>query len=94
MSSELHAAIVNAARFVRKSFGEANIGRFEFRVSCDGRTSTDSSGIKIVYEVGADYDPNVKGDSVENVVREALRRRGWETAHAPLALTDDSNGGN
>lgn len=85
----IHASFVAATNYVRSRLAEANIGGFHFEITSSGRTMTDKSEVKIVYQLNDrdySYGSTVEGNSLEAVVDEVLRRNGWQKAHAPLAL--------
>jgi hypothetical protein len=82
----LHSAFVAAIEDIRAKFADADIGRFEFRVVSSGRTMTDEAEVKIEYVCCANYEADVHGNCLENVVEEVLRRHGWDDRNAPLAL--------
>jgi hypothetical protein len=86
IGADLHAAFVAAVNSIREQFGDADIGRFEFRVQSSGRTMTDANEVKIEYVCCAEYESDVRGNCLENVVEEVLRRRGWNNRNAPLSL--------
>ena len=85
----IHASFVSCVSYIRSRLGEANVGGFTFTISASGRTMTDRSEVKIEYNL-SDNDwsshNSVKGNSLEAVVDEMLRRHGWNSTHAPLAL--------
>lgn len=84
--SVLHNSYVEATRKIRQRLGDANVGRFEFMIKAEGRTETGEDNVKIEYHLREDYDHWVVGDSVDAVVEEFLRRKGWNKEHAPLRL--------
>lgn len=90
MSNLLHTQVVLAARYVRDRLGKANVGRFDLTIRAEGRTLTDADSVKIEYNVSAGYDCSVRGNKLESVVTEVLRRKGWDESNSPLAITDES----
>jgi hypothetical protein len=86
LSSMLHATFIQATHEIRHRFGQADIGHFDFSMSASGRTMTDQDEVKIEYKVYAGYDCLVKGNDLDKVIVEVMRRKGWDEANAPLAL--------
>jgi hypothetical protein len=86
LARELHLVYTSAVEEVRTRLGAADIGHFSFHIDADGRTLTDRSEVKIEYHLAAGYDCRVKGNDLNAVIVEVLRRHGWDEAHAPLAL--------
>jgi hypothetical protein len=50
----------------------------------DGRVSGD---FKISYRVSCDYESGVTGNDMQSVMVESMRRKGWQDAHAPKAIS-------
>lgn len=92
MSTLLHTQINLAVRYARERLAKADIGYFDLTIRAEGRTQTDTDSVKIEYRISAGYDCSVKGNKLESVVTEVLRRKGWDDANAPLALTYESVG--
>ena len=90
MAKSLHTEVVNAIHYIRGRLGEKNIGYFEFNIKVEGRTESCRDNVKIEYHLNHNYDCRVKGDKLEAVVTELLRRKGWDDTHAPLAISDES----
>lgn len=84
----IHASFVACTNYVRDRLGEANVGSFSLTIAASGRTMTDRDEVKIEYRLSDNaWDGNaVKGNSLEAVTTELLRRHGWNATHAPLAL--------
>lgn len=58
---------------------------FNFRVEANGRVR--DGDVTITFQLGeSDYTNTVKGDNVEAVIAEYLRRIGWQKAHQYLSL--------
>jgi len=85
MFKDLHRELVDAIELIRERGNQAEIGYFNFTVSCSGRTATDRADIRIEYRIG-DYDSHAKGGELEAVLIEWCRRIGWDKANAPQAL--------
>lgn len=85
--SELEKLFAEVARGVKHQIAGVDIPCFTFRLEASGRTH--EGELKIEVSIG-EYGVEVKGGSTEAVVREFLRRKGWEEANAPLALPDYS----
>jgi hypothetical protein len=83
MSKKLHAAIVEAAAHLRTAFDDRNVGHMTMHIRVSGRVHGE---MKIEYAVNEQYDSEVKGASLEAVVEEYFRRKGWNMSNAPLAL--------
>lgn len=59
---------------------------FSIQIKASGRVH--EGQVKLEYGVGdSEYGVDVKGDSLQAVVDELMRRRGWSAVHAPKALT-------
>jgi hypothetical protein len=93
-SDNIHAAFITATHEVRHRLGAADIGRFSFSISADGRCLTDLSEVKIEYRISAGYDCSVTGNDLDRCITEVLRRWGWNETNAPLSLpSPTTNGG-
>lgn len=69
--NQLHQYLIE----LRKIFGDADIGRLNLEIEISGRTlGTDECLIK--YKLG-EYGSDVKGNRLEPVLEEFLRRNGW-----------------
>lgn len=65
------------------------INDFGFQIKVSGRVL--DGEVKLSYKIG-EYDfmaKEVEGDSPNAVVDEFLRRKGWASIHAPLAISMD-----
>lgn len=84
----LHTVYTNAIEEIRQRLGEADISYFHFEIRAKGRTQTDRCEVEIIYCLSGEWgDSSVEGDTLENVITEFLRRKGWKDAHKPLRLT-------
>lgn len=77
--------LVNIARSYRQRAADCDINSLDIRISVSGRVDGD---LKITFEIGEPYSDYgyVKGNTIENVFDEMLRRRGWNERHRPLCL--------
>jgi len=61
-----------------------SIHRFTFAIEVEGRTDGD---LKITYRIGTDYDSTTAAGTIAAALTEALRRRGWQEANAPICIS-------
>ena len=61
-----------------------NVSRFSVSFEADGRVNDD---FKISYRVSCDYENGVTGNSMQDVMVESMRRKGWQDAHQPVAIS-------
>ena len=59
-----------------------SIGHFEFSITAEGCVDGE---VVVAFHLGK-YSSEVRGDSVQAVLNEFLRRHGWNERHAPLCL--------
>ena len=59
-----------------------SIQHFTFQITAEGRVDGE---VVLTFALGR-YSEEVKGDSVNAVLEEYLRRNGWSARHAPLCL--------
>jgi len=86
-SNALDAVFREAVREVREACGGANVSDFSFTVRAFGRSETDEDTVQIEYRLSGRYgDNDVKGNCLDVVLLEFLRRNGWNNANAPLML--------
>ena len=71
----------------RKLSALENTTSMRLDIEISGRTH--SGDLDIEYKLGEFYsgDKMVRGNSIDAVVEEFMRRRGWDAAHAPLQLS-------
>lgn len=88
----IHAYFAACVEHVRERFAEANIGSFCLTIKASGRTMTDRDEVKIEYNLtDSEWGSGVKGNSLEAVIVEQMRRHGWDKSHAPLTLPKPRN---
>jgi len=85
MFDHLHAYFTEATQHVRERLGEANISAFHLEIQSKGRTLT-GEFLTTYILANEYYSDKVAGDTLPAVIDEFLRRKGWETRHAPKAL--------
>jgi len=82
--TQLHQYILATKDELRQRLGEADVGQLEFTINISGRTlGTDECRIK--YEIGS-YREEVRGNSLQVVLDEYLRRKGWVARYDSLEL--------
>lgn len=74
------------AAVLRTALGNTDVSHMTFDLHIEGRTL--SGDLELVYELSEySYNGNtVKGNSIEPILEEFLRRRGWIERHQPLCL--------
>jgi len=83
--TQFEAAFIKEQYRIRKTLADHNVSNFYFSASADGRTMT--GDIKIEFKLGKQsYSEIVKGNSVDAVLDEFLRREGFEKKHDSLCL--------
>jgi hypothetical protein len=83
--TEFEQAVVAEVKRVRAFIAHQDIcNSFEFSIEAKGRVSDGDVELKFGLEL--DYDRTVEGNSIEGVLYEALRRRGWTKTNAPICL--------
>lgn len=88
ISAQLDQGFRLASKHVRETLARADVSGFWLTVECSGRTQTGESECLIEYKIASNRynDDMVKGADLDAVLYEFLRRRGWTSVHAPLAL--------
>lgn len=85
MIDNLQREIILATDSVRKRLAAADIGgSFTLNINISGRIQ--DGEVKCEYKLCKNYGADTKGHSLDPVVKEFLRREGWEEVNAPLAL--------
>lgn len=88
-SAALEASVKNFVRELRNEFDAINLPNLRFDIEVSGRVQGE---MKIEFVLGDQYgSDSVRGGSINAVVEEYLRRRGWKQRHAPLSLTFDND---
>lgn len=83
--TEFEKACVAEAKRIQHQLSLADdVTRFEFEMKAEGRVV--GGEILITFSIGANYDPDVKGKSVDAVLHEAMRRNGWTRDNQPLCI--------
>lgn len=83
---ELERAFIAAVVKLRTALAKAETGSyFEFTAKATGRVQDGDVNVEFVLSKDG-YSSVVKGDTVEAVTEEYLRRNGWQSAHNYLAL--------
>lgn len=78
-------ALAKAVAGVRAELADANINSMGLTIECEGRTM--EGEIKITFSLGKLYDTRTKGDTLDAVTTEFLRRNGWQRRHDSLRLS-------
>ena len=90
---EHHVAIVSFEGAVKREVKrvrdvlarDETLSEFYLTITASGRTS--EGDVKLSYKLAAcSYTTPVEGDSINAIVDEFLRRRGWSAVHAPKAI--------
>jgi hypothetical protein len=87
MSKKLETALFAAIQSLRAEFAELDIPSFNLRIDCAGRTMEGET--KIEFALSKMYGETTRGDSLEAVTTEFLRRNGWQQRHGSLRLSHD-----
>ncbi len=84
--TKFEQAVLDEVTRLRYQFASIDLSNLHFGVRADGRV--DGDNIKIKFTVGDNSygSDTVSGNSVDEVVREFLRRRGWTERNDGLAL--------
>lgn len=78
-------AVKREVKRVREQLkGCPNLSCFDLIINAEGRV--DDGEVKITFGVGKYSYDRVTGDTLQAVLDEFLRRRGWQQVHAPKAL--------
>jgi hypothetical protein len=86
MSHRFHEQVLAAVAELRRRLAphEAE-NRFHLEILCTGRVR--GGLIEITYKLSrGSYEPQTKGNLLEPVITEFIRREGWDSVHAPLML--------
>lgn len=83
--TQFEAAFIKEQYRVRKILADHDVNNFYFSISADGRTMT--GDVKVEFKLGKQsYSEPVRGNSVDAVLDEFLRREGFEKKHDSLCL--------
>lgn len=86
----LTVALVEAIREFRGRAAMVGVKHLTIGIDTEGRVDGDW---KITYQVGERYQSNsVSGNTLDDVFKEFLRRRGWNESHQPLCLPNVDGG--
>lgn len=83
--------IKEMAAYIRNELQQLeDVSSLDFNIMIDGRVH--DSELRITFEIGSAYGKGgvVKGGSVDAVLREYMRRFGWDLKHQPLMLSHSS----
>lgn len=80
-------ALAKAIAGVRAELADANINSMALCIECEGRVM--EGEIKVTFALGKIYDTKTRGDTLDAVTAEFLRRNGWQRRHDSLRLTSD-----
>ena len=84
LDQKFHHSIVELGLALRRylqSFDETH--RMDFTIEIEGRVH--DGDLLLKYAIG-EYGSDVKGDSIDAVLEEWLRRNNWNKRHTPLCL--------
>jgi hypothetical protein len=87
MSKKLETALFAAIQSLRAKLAELDIASFSLQIDCSGRTMEGET--KIEFRLSKMYGESTRGDSLEAVTTEFLRRNGWSQRHGSLRLSHD-----
>ncbi len=84
--TKFEQAVLDEVARLRYQFASLDLSNLHFAVRADGRV--DGENIKIKFTVGDNSygSDTVNGNSVDEVLREFLRRKGWTERHDGLSL--------
>lgn len=86
-----HGAVVRMVDRVKRKLAQAEQGEFFIEVYITGNAQ--SGRPEMSFTVGKNsYSEKVKGNNLDETLREYLRRVGWTEHNKPLELTFESNG--
>lgn len=83
--------IKEMAAYIRNELQQLeDVSSLNFNIIIDGRVH--DSELKITFEIGSTYSKGgvVRGGSVDMVLREYMRRFGWDLKNQPLMLSHSS----
>lgn len=85
--TEFERAVAAEVKRIRESLTPDYLGlnSFHFEIEAEGRVH--EGEVKITFALYVNYGETIKGGSVEAVVMETLRRKGWADRNAPLELS-------
>jgi hypothetical protein len=84
LDKEFHSTIVALAERVRAELQQCEtLRRMDFTIEVEGRIHYGDMELK--YWIGK-YAKELKGNNIDELLTEWLRRHGWELAHQPLCL--------
>ena len=79
---------LDAVKQVRNRLTQYETAGNEFSLSCKADGRIHDGETRITYSLGANiYETPVTGDSVDAVVAEYVRRKGWNKQHQYVALS-------
>lgn len=85
-STSIEAMIKEMAKGVAEQLAEADQGDIRLDIKISGRTL--GPELKIEFVLSEEYSSgSVRGGSLNEVVKEFLRRKGWSSRNASLMLT-------
>lgn len=85
---ELESVVREAVHYLQQRLAVANVGgSFSFDIEARGRAQ--GGDVKITYILSHETygQETTRGAKFEPVVREWLRRRGWDAENAPIAIS-------
>jgi len=87
-----HGALMRMADRIRKKFAAADLGYMSLEIKIKGKPDGKPT---MSYEVSHEqYGAPVKGNDLDETVRECLRRQGWTEVNKPLEITFEPTGDN
>ena len=89
-----HGAVVRMVDRLRRKLAQADESTFTLDIKIHGNAQSGKPTMSYRLQddkYGSD-SVDVKGNSVDEVLSEYLRRKGWVEKNAPLELTFESNG--
>jgi hypothetical protein len=76
-------------QYREQAANSGKVARLDLTISATGRVAGD---LKIAYSFSDDYGSGVNGNTLDDVFREFMRRKGWSETHAPLCLPNVEEG--
>jgi hypothetical protein len=84
LDREFHSTIVALAERVRAELQQCEtLHRMDFTIEVEGRVHEGDMELK--YWIG-EYSKELKGNNIDELLTEWLRRHGWELDHQPVCL--------
>lgn len=80
--------IKEMAAYIRNELQQLeDVSSLDFNIMINGRVH--DSELRITFEIGSTYSKGgvVRGGSVDTILREYMRRFGWDLKHQPLMLS-------